>query len=44
MKFEFLYNSYISAKFWQHPASIDREEQNKFCQKIDLVGIEPKIT
>ena len=32
--FEFSYHLSISAKFWQNPASIDGEEENKFCQKL----------
>ena len=35
---EFFYNSPFSAKSWQNPASMDKEEQNK---KLPLVDIEP---
>ena len=37
--FEFFFISLFSAKSWQNPASIDREEQNK---KLPPVGIEPQ--
>ena len=39
--FEFFSTSYISAKFWQNPASIDEEEQHK---KLPPVEIEPGIS
>ena len=34
--FEVFYNSSISAKFWQNPASIDGEEQNKKLPPVEL--------
>ena len=34
-KIEFFYNSLFSAKSWQNPASIDRQEQNKSCPSGD---------
>ena len=35
----FFYNSSISAKYWQNPASIDGEEQN---EKLSQRGLNPE--
>ena len=40
--FEFFYNSSISAKFWQNPANINGEEENK--KNCSKGGIEPRTS